>query len=64
MKKTYTKPTLEVDSFQLDADVATGDCAWITVNEGQTSCEVDFDTPDTNDGKCYHSYLESGVFTS
>lgn len=64
MKKEYTTPTLEVDSFQLDADTATGDCAWITVDGGVASCEVDFDTPGTNDGKCYHSYVESGVFVS
>lgn len=64
MKKVYAKPTLEVDSFQLDADIATSDCSWLTLNDDQTECKLDFETPDTNDGKCYHSYVEAGAFTS
>lgn len=64
MKKVYAKPTLEVDSFQLDADIATSDCSWLTVDDGDNKCELNFETPDTNDGKCYHSYVEAGAFTS
>lgn len=40
MKKTYTKPELYFESFELSANIATG-CGIITKNQTQNMCGFD-----------------------
>ena len=64
MKKPYTRPTIEAESFQLDADVAVGchDEGFIAIHFYETQvgcgygvyfsavqCQIDV-TPDKDDG--------------
>lgn len=77
MKKTYTKPAVIIESFQLNAAVAAS-CSsqgFIPIGYGETTCEFggqffshencQFDLTgsegDGNDTDCYHGPLIAGV---
>ena len=53
MKKNYVKPTLVIESFQLDAAIAAS-CSsqdFIPINYGENSCgfdEIDYELYETN----------------
>ena len=79
MKKTYVKPQILFDSFELSQDIAAGcefknglqaqgACGYATRNgvvfvEGVEGCE--YTQPDTNDALCYHVPTENtNIFAS
>lgn len=78
MKKTYVKPEVYFESFQLSANIAAN-CTLIS-HHSDSSCPIldpdlgkttytdmlcDYSPPDENDGVCYHPPAPTmGVFTS
>lgn len=80
MKKTYTKPYLVVESFQLDAAIAAN-CSsqgFIPIGHGEDSCTLDGEffnlnncqtdltgpDGDGNDTICYHGPIFGVVFVA
>lgn len=80
MKKTYVKPEVYFESFELSANIATGcklisnaaeyDCAVTDNDLGITyftdaACGGNYTPPGGNDGLCYHTSADNAkVFTS